>query len=153
MSKIPRGWTVFEQVDGWTRCECDVCARQFWRHPSHAAIAERRRQRYAYCSRQCLALGHKKHPPNWKGGRFKCRDGYINIWAPDHPHTKTNQYILEHRLIVEENIGRYLGKDELVHHINGIRDDNRIENLIILTRKNHLGMVLCPHCGKSFAIK
>ena len=80
-------------------------------------------------------------------------DGYVNVWAPDNPGSKSNDYMLEHRLVVEENIGRYLDDDELVHHLNGIRDDNRIENLVILTRKNHMGMVPCPYCGKTFAIK
>ena len=65
---------------------------------------------------------------NWAGGRNKNTDGYILIYKPEHPSYKKN-YVPEHRLNMEEKIGRYLIDEEIVHHINGIRDDNRIENL------------------------
>ena len=68
--------------------------------------------------------------PEWKGGRLMNKDGYIQIWSPDHPTThKTKKYVLEHRLVMEKHIGRYLTRLEVVHHINGVKDDNRIENL------------------------
>jgi len=71
--------------------------------------------------------------PNWKGGRKKV-NGYVHILTPDHPHTNRN-YVLEHRLVMEKEIGRYLYSWEIVHHINGIRDDNRIENLELLSNR------------------
>ena len=77
----------------------------------------------------------EKHP-FWKGG-IKHQDGYILIKNPAHPHSYSNGYIPEHRLVVETSLGRYLKPDEHVHHINGNRSDNRIENLVVLTKLEH----------------
>jgi len=66
--------------------------------------------------------------PSWKGGRWDHR-GYIVVYDPSHPHCNTRGYVREHRLVMEKYLGRYLKKGEFVHHINAIRDDNRIENL------------------------
>jgi len=75
----------------------------------------------------------------WKGGVRRTPKGYILIWAPDHPNSKNN-CVPEHRLVMEENLGRYLGRGDVVHHINGIKDDNRIENLELYTQKTHTSM-------------
>lgn len=83
----------------------------------------------------------EKHP-NWKGGIRKLTEGYITILNPDHPFCTKQGYILEHRLIMEKEIGRYLLRNEVVHHINGIKDDNRIENLQILTPFEHKALHL-----------
>lgn len=66
---------------------------------------------------------------NWKGGRVIDKNGYVLLYMPEHPHAVGN-YVLEHRLIVERRIGRYLLPGEEVHHDNEQRDDNRDENLI-----------------------
>lgn len=55
-------------------------------------------------------------------------NGYIKQYNPNHPGIK-NKYQFQHRLVMEEHLGRYLSPNETVHHINGIKDDNRIENL------------------------
>jgi hypothetical protein len=57
--------------------------------------------------------------------------GYKFIYNPTHPHAKNGRYILEHRLIMEKHLSRFLERKEVVHHINGNRLDNRIENLIL----------------------
>ncbi len=81
-------------------------------------------------------IGNKN--PQWNGGRFKDNsNGYIFVMAKDHPLAKKNGYVAEHRLVIEKKIGRYLKKSEIVHHINGIKDDNRIKNLVITSRKEH----------------
>lgn len=82
--------------------------------------------------------------PNWKGGRTQDGDGYVHIRRPNHPYAAKNGYILEHRLVVERALGRYLIPGELVHHINGIRDDNRLENLELV---DHHRRQICPQCG------
>lgn len=63
-------------------------------------------------------------------GRTKCRQGYAYIHVPGHPRaTRTGGRVLEHIVVMEEKEGRPLRPGENVHHINGVKDDNRPENL------------------------
>lgn len=78
-------------------------------------------------AKKIKGIGHKK----------KRSDGYIEIFFPSHPKSNKDGYIMEHDLIMECNIGRWLQDDEVVHHKNKIRDDNRIENLQLMTFKEH----------------
>ena len=71
--------------------------------------------------------------PNWKGGRFEDADGYIRIKMKGHPLADSNGYVREHRLVAEKKYGRKLKKKEVVHHLNGIRNDNSPKNLAITT--------------------
>ena len=65
-------------------------------------------------------------------GRYKNSQGYILLYKPNHPHLTDNRgYVFEHRLIMEKHLGRYLKPEEVVHHINEIRDNNQIENLML----------------------
>lgn len=75
----------------------------------------------------------KKETKGWK-----ISNGYIHIWNPDHPMASKSGYVLEHRLIMSENLGRALTLEEVVHHKNGNRQDNRIENLELLDNKDHI---------------
>lgn len=59
--------------------------------------------------------------------------GYIYRYMPDHPQA-SNGYVLEHRLVAERKLGRYLRPEEVVHHINGIKDDNRPENIAVFAQ-------------------
>lgn len=67
--------------------------------------------------------------PLWNGGRYKISNGYIWTYAPKHPRAYRNG-VYEHIIVAEEKLGRHLIKGECVHHINGIKDDNRPENII-----------------------
>lgn len=67
----------------------------------------------------------------------KKRRGYILIYMPGHPHAQKQGYVLEHRLVMEKHLGRYLTKGEDVHHRNKKRDDNRIENLELYSHNEH----------------
>lgn len=63
------------------------------------------------------------------GSRVSMASGYVRIYTPTHPNANCDGYVLEHRLVMERVLGRLLAGWESVHHINGIRDDNRPENL------------------------
>lgn len=92
--------------------------------------------------------------PYWSGGRYKDQlNGYILVYKPKHPFAKKKGYVLEHRLVMEKFLGRYLRKNEIVHHRNKRKDDNRIENLELIVLGNvNGGDIICPHCNKSFKL-
>ena len=96
--------------------------------------------------------------PSWNGGKQEKGKGinkYIYILTPNHPSVQNtkSKYVAEHRLVMEKHLGRYLNRKEFVHHKNGIRNDNCIENLEIVTFSNHSGKVICPYCEHEFSIK
>lgn len=76
---------------------------------------------------------------NWNGGKT-IGNGYVLIKMPDHPNANSRGYIYEHRHIMEQHIGRYMTHDEVVHHINGNKTDNRLENLLLLTNSEHVAL-------------
>jgi len=114
-------------------CQCDICGKKFKRK-YHRVI----RAKKQYCSVECRKkriiseeTKEKLRLWNLKGGRSKNQYGYILIYRPEHPLKNHAGYIFEHRLIMEKYLGRYLTKDEVVHHINKNVEDNRIENLML----------------------
>lgn len=78
----------------------------------------------------------KKHP-RWRGGKTIDRYGYPKLLKPDCPMSDSKGYVYEHRYKMAKKIGRLLTREDVVHHINGIRDDNRIENLELTTHFEH----------------
>ena len=94
----------------------------------------------------------EKHPL-WKGGKAKVTGGYIKIKNPNHPDANCEGYVLEHRLVMEKMLNRRLENIEEVHHKNGIKDDNRPENLELVVKQKHYGKIKCPYCQKRFKIK
>lgn len=104
-----------------------------------------------------------KNHPGWKGGRRKNHAGYIEIKKPNHHRTRKNGYVFEHILVAEEMIGRKLKPNEHVHHINGIKTDNRPENLKVLDAGEHTRLHApsrrkgvnkkCEYCGSEFYCK
>jgi len=76
--------------------------------------------------------------PLWKGGRFLDKDGYLKVYRPSHPAADVRGYVLEHRLAMEEMLGRRLLPEEVVHHEDGNRTNNARENLNLFpTQKEH----------------
>lgn len=91
---------------------------------------------------------------SWRGGRTISSEGYVLIMRKDHPFAQgRDKYVPEHRLVMEGILGRYLTSGEVVHHRNGVKDDNRPENLAIVEPTGHYGDVICPHCQKGFLIR
>lgn len=74
-------------------------------------------------------------------GHKKIRDdGYVALYYPEYPKSNSEGYVMEHRFIMEQHIGRFLNDDEVVHHINHIRSDNRLSNLALMTVKEHMSL-------------
>lgn len=95
-----------------------------------ASIETRRKQSIAHMGN--CNVGRGKVHPRWKGGRITVgRREYILLYSPEHPFKTKKGYVAEHRLVAEKMIGRYLTKDEVVHHINGVKTDNRESNLMV----------------------
>ncbi len=125
---------------------CNVCLKPFKTFPSKIKLG-----RGKYCSKECCLTvtnfvleknggktrflkGQKAH--NFIG-KVVNYAGYIEISAPNHPFKNNHGRVKEHRLVMEEFLGRYLDPKEVVHHVNENKQDNRIENLQLVTHKEH----------------
>ena len=73
---------------------------------------------------------------NWKGGR-RVHLGYIKLKQPRHPHADKQGYVFEHVLVWEAANNQALPLDWVIHHLNGVKDDNRAENLAAMPRNEH----------------
>lgn len=130
---------------------CDYCQSPFVVMPSRRTGVKR------FCSHKCSSLYRRggklsdetkrkirqanlgEKSSQWKGGRVIREDGYIRVYCPDHPYT-VGGYVLEHRLIMEAHMGRYLLPTEIVHHVDGNPANNVIENLALFSEKGaHTG--------------
>jgi len=123
---------------------CKWCDKEYLVFPSAA-------KRSSFCGMSCRGswlavnrLNRNKRDvsgdknPAWKGGRYIV-EGYAYVYSPNHPNRTKDNRVMEHRLVMEESIGRYLSKDEVIHHINGEKLDNKIENLkLVENQSTHL---------------
>lgn len=76
-----------------------------------------------------------KRSNHWKGG-IRYTLGYISKKSYNHPNKTKNGYVLEHRLVMEKEIGRFLKKEEIVHHIDKNRKNNALSNLILFNNES-----------------
>ena len=101
------------------------------RHGLQARVAAKRNQM-------------RENNSSWKGGKRINEQGYIEIYQPDNPHARHNGYVREHILVAEQMLGRsllyygrYDSRNEEVHHINGNKQDNNPDNLLVVTALEH----------------
>lgn len=119
--------------------KCEWCDSPFTYRPGKSR---------SFCSKTCASRARASKLPY----RTVNRKGYVQIYQPDHPNASKAGYVLEHRKAMAEHIGRPLLRTEVVHHKNGVKSDNRIENLELMTASEHSRIrrtcTICPHCGK-----
>lgn len=75
--------------------------------------------------------------PHRVGKRYRLSSGYIAVYMPDHPRAGVRNCVYEHDLVMEKHIGRFLDDGEVVHHIDGNKENNDISNLMLLTNSEH----------------
>lgn len=93
-----------------------------------------------------VQTGHNN--PSWRGGRMIDKDGYVLIRRPDHPRADRHGYVREHRLTMETVLGRGLEQHEVVHHLDGDKQNNDPANLeVFASNGQHLQRTLIgkPH--------
>ncbi len=132
---------------------CDNCGKRFKRSKSRFNRKDTAK-RFFYCSKKCVSpfknqklpkeILEKREPAktgeehhSWKGGRYINDQGYVMVHLPNNPHSYSNGWALEHRVIASKKLGRKLKTSEQVHHIDGNKQNNSPNNLIILTCPQH----------------
>ena len=111
--------------------ECGKCGAALSRKRIAGLSADR--NRVLYCSRKCLfAANSGKNHSRYKGGKITDANGYVKVRCG-------RKYIQEHRVVMEASIGRKLQKWETVHHKDGDRLNNRIENLELMGTRHPRG--------------
>jgi len=116
----------------WIFKQCLFC-KNIFHIPIH------RETEAKYCSPNCYHKGiigkyKGSNSSSWKGKAIF--EGYIYIKKPAHPFSNKQGYIPRSHLVMEKKIGRFLKPEERVHHINGIKDDDRPENLRLFTNES-----------------
>ncbi len=136
-AEIARGRTLCShlcsgrQQSRSTSKPCVVCGKEMVLPPSKLHLQT--------CSINCRSQRVKRPTGRVHNGRPVRLDnyGYVLMWEPEHPNKALHGWQYEHRMVVEQRIGRFLTSSEHVDHINEIKNDNRSENLQILTPGEH----------------
>lgn len=134
---------------------CKSCTREFKPSSRHKDCpACRRKKKKTSCvdcgtlcqheSSRCVRCNNKgmfgEKNGNWKGGRYKNYRGYARAKMPEHPRADKCGYVFEHIIVMEAILGRHLVDGETVHHLNGVKDDNRPGNLELWIKPQPTGI-------------
>jgi hypothetical protein len=111
----------------WGRYECANCGKTLNRLKNKAMFKN------LFCNRKCLAEHRVKHPVHCGNGKW-LESGYVVVYRGK------NKPIKEHRLVMENHLGRKLLPSEHIHHINGDVKDNQIDNLMVMTKEAHVSL-------------
>ncbi len=137
VGEIKRGKEINRKGTGryiWIACE--DCGKERWVVLRNWRADSMRCRSCAMKISRYKPRGGKEHPM-WNGGRIITSGGYVRVHYPNHPDA-VNNYVLEHRLVLEQKLGRPLKSTEVGHHLNGIKADNRPENLVAVPRGCHI---------------
>lgn len=125
-------------VDCKDKLNCVMCGKSLNIHFNRIGKAGKRRK----CA-SCYKATASEHAPRgsqnaaWKGGRHRTPAGYMMIRMPGHPRAGKHGYVYEHIVIAENKYRRSLKGDEVVHHKNKVKDDNRSSNLVVMYKTAH----------------
>lgn len=115
---------IFNRYDQWGRPRRFISGHNLWGNKHAVGIKHTDEWKQMMSNKM---TGHNN--PQFKTGKVIDDQGYVLVLCPNHPHKKHGNYIYEHRSVMEKHLDRFLEPTEIVHHINGDRADNRIENL------------------------
>ena len=107
--------------------KCPDCARHRWQRGDY-----KKRVRYPRCN-SCAQKGNRNY--KWQG--YRRANGYIKLNKPGYHRADSQGYVMEHIVVWEKANNKELPKGWVVHHLNGIKDDNRPENLLALHYSKH----------------
>jgi hypothetical protein len=113
-------------------CQCGECDEMI---PAINKMGRPARYKHGHNPSKYREKG--KNSPMWKGGRCLDREGYIRVYSPNHPQCNSRGYVREHRLVYEKYNKCCLLPNTEIHHKNNVRTDNRIGNLVALTKSEH----------------
>lgn len=120
--------------------------KNVWKNHKHPRLGKKGSDCPIY-GKKMSAETREKMKPIWERNgeqrrhyKKKHTAGYTLVYIPDHPAADRCGYVLEHRAVMEFYLGRFLSQDEVVHHKNSNKKDNRIENLSVVTRAEHINL-------------
>ena len=133
---LKRGYELgLKDGHAYAQRACEKCGHIRW----VKVIADT--NRYRLCGACSNGLPRKNRRgashPKWRGG-VVMSNGYVSVLLPEHPYAQKHGYIKRARLVLEKKLGRLLSPEESSHHINGIKTDDRPENLEAKSNSAHI---------------